>query len=169
MTTKAKTKPKTKTKSTNQTKKANCYNSKHVLCRPSTWIAAILALALLVIYGVSMYGLKHVDTKSDLDVAKLELFDELIQESLNTVKVNNEKPSVNNVTGYGISDEDGVFYVTFDYTTYNVEDPNNPVADEPKHAIMYFWKDEERGTYSHAFSYHDDNYHPGGTYVKLEK
>jgi hypothetical protein len=34
---------------------------------------------------------------------------------------------------------------------------------------MYFWKDDERGTYSHAFSYHDDDYHPGGTYVKLER
>jgi hypothetical protein len=93
----------------------------------------------------------------------------LVQKELDSTEINSEKPSVKEITGYGISDEDGVFYVTFDYTAYNVEDPNNPVADEPKHAIMYFWKDEERGTYSHAFSYHDDDYHPGGTYVKLEK
>lgn len=168
MATKAKAKNNTKTKS-KVTSKPKKYDSKHVLCHPSTWIAAALALALLVIYGVSMYGFKHIESKSSLDIAKLEVFDDLVQKELDSTEINSEKPSVKEITGYGISDEDGVFYVTFDYTAYNVEDPNNPVADKPKHAIMYFWKDEERGTYSHAFSYHDDDYHPGGTYVKLEK
>ena len=156
-------------KSTKTKKQVAKYDPKPILCHPSTWIAAALALALLIVYGVSMYGFKHIEPKTDLDIAKLEVFDDLIQKELDNTELNSEKPSVKEVTGYGISDEDGVFYVTFDYTTYNVEDPNNPVADEAKHAIMYFWKDNERGTYSYAFSYHDDDYHPGGTYVKLER
>ncbi|MBR2855550.1 hypothetical protein IKE99_01240 [Candidatus Saccharibacteria bacterium] len=157
-----------KSKTTNKTSKSSKYNAKHIFCHPSTWIAATLALALLVVYGVSMYGFKHVDTKTDLEIAKLELFDSLIQDSLSAVQVNSEKPSINKATGYGVSDEDGTFYVTFDYTTYNIDEEQNATPDETKHAIMYFWKDKERGTYSHAFSYHDDDYHPGGTYVKLE-
>ena len=156
------------TKATKKASKTTKYDPKPVLRHPSTWIAAVLLLALLVIYGVSVYGFNHIEPKTNLDIAKLEIFDSLAAEHLQNQEITTDKPSVKEITGYGISDEDGAFYITFDYTTYNVNDPSNPIPDEPKHAIMYFWKDKERGTYSHAFSYHEDDYHPGGTYVKVK-
>ena len=78
------------------------------------------------------------------------------------------QPTTKTMTGYGVSDEDGVFYITFDFTPYTVENYNRVPDGETRHAIIYFWKDNERGTYSHAFSYHDDaSYHPDGAYVKI--
>lgn len=155
-------------KTTKKSPKKVKYDPKPILCHPSTWIAAVLALALLVVYGVSMYGFKNVIPKTELDVAKLNIFDNLIEENIRNQTINSDKPSVNEMTGYGISDEDGNFYVTFDYTTYENDENHVPKFDELKHGIMYFVKDTERNTYAHAFSYHDDYYHPGGTYVELK-
>lgn len=164
--------PKKKAKSTKSTKatkpkSTTKYSPKDVLCRPSTWISALLLLALLVIYGVANYGFTHIQPKTNLDIAKLEVFDNLIQEKIRSSTITNDAPSVKEATGYGISDEDGVFYVTFDYVTYDMDANQTPSYGDLKHGIMYFWKDAERGTYSNAYSYHDDYYHPGGVYVEI--
>lgn len=145
------------------------YDPRYILCHPSTWIAAVLALALLVIYGVAMYGFNHIEPKSGLDIAKLEVFDHVINEYVESLEITNDKPTINEVTGYGISDEDGVFYVTFDFVAYEFDEGQVPNYhyDEPRHGILYFWKDDQHRTYSHAFSYHDDYYHPGGIYVEI--
>ena len=138
-----------------------------VLHRPTTWIMATLLLLVFVVCGISIYALKTVEPKTALSSAKLAVFDDLASEYIRNFEVNSEKPSVNEVTGYGISDEDGVFYVTFDYAFYDVGEDQMPKYDSLHHAIMYFWKDKERGTFSHAFSYHDDDYHPGGDYTEV--
>ncbi len=161
------TKAKGTTKGRKTTKNTEKYDARRVLCRPSTWIVAVLALALLVIYGVSMYGFTHITPQTSLDAARLAVFDHLISDYIDAEEINADKPTVNEATGYGISDEDGVFYVTFDYATYTPGENQMPQFDDLKHGIMYFWKDAKRGTYSHAFSYHDDYYHPSGTYVEI--
>ena len=114
-------------------KKTAKYDPCHILCHPSTWIAAVLLLALLVVYGVSMYGFRAIGPKTELEAAKLAVIDDVLRDYIERYEVV-DSGSYQQMTGYGISDEDNVFYVTFDYR---------------------------------AFSYHDDNYHPGGEYVKI--
>ena len=150
------------------------YDPKYVLCHPSTWIAAALLLALLVIYGVSMYGFKSIEKRTELESAKLATFDHLartyIEEMDFTVGEDNQQV-IKKATGYGVSDEDGVFYIAFDFAPHPTHDVVISSFDDlnPRHAIIYFWRDDERNTYSHAFGYYDDaSYHPSGTYVKLE-
>lgn len=139
-------------------KKTAKYNPCHILCHPSTWIAVVLLLALLVVYGVSMYGFRAIGPKTELEAAKLAVVDDVLRDYIERYEVV-DSGSYQQMTGYGISDEDNVFYVTFDYIRY--DDENHTV----KHGIMYFWPSEDGG-YGRAFSYHDDNYHPGGEYVK---
>ncbi len=155
-------------KKTTKSKKISKYDSRSILCRPSTWIAAILALALLVVYGVSMYGFKTLES-NNLNSAKLTVFDHITKQYINDMEFTvADQPTIKQATGYGVSDEDGVFYITFDFAPYSVEDNNRVTDGDFRHAIIYFWKDAERGTYSHAFSYHDDaSYHPDGTYIKF--
>jgi len=164
-----------KKKSTAKTKKTNSktakYDPKYVLCHPSTWIAAILALALLVTYGVSMYGFDHIQPKTSFESSQLAVFDELATSFIRDMDISDAK-QYKQITGYGVSDEDGVFYITFDFADLPTNGQTITSMDDLdfKHGIIYFWPDEERGTYSHAFSYHDDaSYRPGGTYVKLEQ
>ena len=155
----------TKTKSKTIAKKeTSCIST---FCHPSTWLIALLAVALLVIVGVSAYTVKELTAKNAMETAKLEVFDHLAESYIRDMEftADFDKPTVKQITGYGISDEDGVFYVTFDFFT--IDENHTPTTTEPRHAIIYFQKDNERGTYGHAFSYHDDDYHPGGTYVKL--
>lgn len=140
-----------------------------VLHRPTTWIMATLLLLVFVVCGISIYALKNVEPKTALSSAKLAVFDDLASEYIRDFEINSERPSVNEVTGYGISDEDGVFYITLDFTYYDIDESQTPKYQYTglRHAIMYFWKDKERGTYSHAMSYHDDYYHPGGVYTEV--
>lgn len=157
----------TKTKRKNSSQRNKSIDTKHVLCRPSTWTVAVLALALLVVCGISAYGISRFTPQGKLDAAKLAVFDNLIKDHIRDQKINDDKSTVNEATGYGISDEDGVFYVTFDYVEYDSDESQMPQFGDLKHGIMYFWKDAERGTYSHAFSYHDDYYHPEGVYTEI--
>ena len=134
------------------------YDYKYILCHPSTWIVVVLLLALLVVYGASMYGFRAIGPKTELEAAKLAVVDDVLRDYIERYEVV-DSGSYQQMTGYGISDEDNVFYVTFDYIRY--DDENHTV----KHGIMYFWPSEDGG-YSRAFSYHDDYYHPGGEYIK---
>lgn len=153
-------------KKSNRGKKASA-KSGCFLCNPSTWLIGLLALALLVVCGVSVYGFKSIEQRNSIDARKIAVFDDMMQTYFYEAKLNAKSAlEQKNVTGYGISDEDGVFYVTFDMAMYDGESPANLI--DKKYGIMYFWPDKERGDYSHAYSYHDDaSYHPGGIYVKL--
>lgn len=147
-------------KSTKKTTCAKC-DSKCILCHPSTWIAMVLLLALLVIYGVSMYGFKALEQRTKFETAKLAIADDLLKDYIEQYEVV-DSGSHRQMTGYGISDEDNVFYLTFDYVRF---DDNDKTV---RHGIMYFWPDENGG-YSRAFSYHDDDYHPGGDYLRISE
>ena len=168
MSTKAK--KSTKAKQSTKTKKAKTIaEEKSVLKRPTTWIMAALLFALLFIYGLSMYGFKVLEQKTKLESAELATFGHLAKMYIKDMEFDvNDQPTIKQATGYGISDEDGVLYVTFDFAPYTVEDNNIIPQGEMRHAIIYFQKDTERGTYGHAFGYYDDaSYHPEGTYVKF--
>ena len=135
-------------------------------CNPSTWVIGLLALALIAVCGVAAYGFKSVEQGNSIEAKKIAVFDDVMNGYFSEVKLNdNSKAEQKKITGYGISDEDGVFYVTFDMEMYNGESPAKLIGKQ--YGVMYFWPDNERGTYSHAFSYHDEAYHPGGVYVKL--
>lgn len=146
------------------------YDPKSILCHPSTWIAAVLLCALLVIYGISMYGFKNIGKKTELESAELATFSHLAKMYVKDMEFDiDDQPTIKQATGYGVSDEDGVLYVTFDFIPYTVENNNRIPQGDMRHGIMYFQWDPERGNYGHAFSYHDDaSYHPEGTYVRFE-
>lgn len=133
----------------------------------STWIIGLLLVTLLIVTVLGTIGVKHLqaNSRTKLDVARLEVFDDVAKTFIESQEIRADQDTVQEVTGYGISNEDGVFYITFNYYVFS-ESGEEPVAHP---AIVYFWKDEERGTYSHAFSYHDDSpsYHPEGIYVDL--
>ncbi|MBR3253910.1 hypothetical protein IKF86_01545 [Candidatus Saccharibacteria bacterium] len=138
--------------------------------QPSVSVGIIITLAISLIVAIvfAVCAIAQIKSyNSGLTAAKLEVFDHLVTEYVHDMEVSNEKATLNEITGYGVSDEDGVFYATFDYATYDLDENRMPQFDDIKHGIVYFWKDAERGTYSHAFSYHDDYYHPGGTYIEV--
>ena len=163
------TKTKAKTNSKSSMKKGTgCCSA---FCHPSTWLIAILALALLAVCGISAYGFEKLSSKTDIESAKLAVFDHLADSYISDMDftVNYDQPTVTQATGYGVSDEDGVFYITFDFAPYPAEDaPITSIEDiDLRHGIIYFQWDPERNTYGHAFSYHDDDYHPSGVYYEL--
>ena len=130
----------------------------------------IVVLTTVLVFGIlQVRGLKMI---GEMDQAKLEITDNLLESYFNELDLV-EGGSVNKMTGYGISDEDGVFYVTFDYIRHD-EFPEDyketfDLSGVPiRHGIMYFWP-SENGGYSYAYSYHDDYYHPGGEYVRLDQ
>ena len=153
----------------NKTKQSK-YDPRFVLCHPSTWIAAVLGLALLVVYGLSMYGFGHIKTVNKLEASELAVFGHLATMYVKDMEFeSNGQPTIKQATGYGVSDEDDVLYVTFDFVPYAVENNNRIPQGDIRHGIIYFQWDAERNTYGHAFGYYDDaSYHPDGTYVRLE-
>ena len=126
------------------------------------WIIGLLFIALIVVTTLGAISIKKLESeaRTDLDIARLAVFDDIAAEFIRNQDIRSEK-TFQDMTGYGISDEDGAFYITFNY--YLAGD--DTLSAHP--AIIYFWKDAERGTYSHAFSYPDDpSYHPDGIYVE---
>lgn len=164
----------TKAKTKLHTKKAT--TASHGI-RPSVGIIFTLFVALIIAITFAMVSfnqLKSSDTA--LARAKLAVFDDLAREYIreNDVTPDNGVSEFYQMTGYGISDEDDTFYITFDFAdpanmTTSYDEAGNLIVDNAKHGIMYFWEDKDHGTYSHAYSYHDDDYHPAGTYVKVAR
>ena len=150
--------------------KAIKYDPRPILCHPSTWIAAVLGLALLVVSGLSVYALNQSHIPSKLESSELNIFDHLAKMYIHDMEFEvNDQPTIKQATGYGVSDEDDVLYITFDFVPYTVEDNNRVPQGDMRHGIIYFKWDPNQNTYGHAFSYHDDaSYHPEGTYVEFE-
>ena len=164
-------KPKAKKSQKSQNSTAKCA-TKCTLCHPSTWLIALLAIALFVICGLFAYGFKNFEVKTNLDSAKLAVFDHVAESYIRDMEftTNYDKPAIKQATGYGISDEDGVFYITFDFAPYPATGETISSMDDLdfRHGIVYFQWDAERGTYGHAFSYpNTPDDHPAGVYVKL--
>lgn len=128
-------------------------------------IIGLLFVALVIVTTLGIVSVKKLENeaRTDLDIARLAVFDDMAAEFIKAQEIRSDE-TVQEMTGYGISDEDDVFYITFNYYTFNDDGSVDPVAHP---AIIYFWKDAERGTYSHAFSYPDSpTYHPAGIYVE---
>ena len=154
-------------------KKSNTNNKCHS-CKITAWINVVLSVILLAGAGFSIWKILDLESKvpNTIEAKKMEIFDDLM---ISYVRHNEvvDTGSIQEMTGYGISDEDGVFYVTFDYMRVDempkdcgetVDFSNVPI----RHAIMYLWPSEDGG-YGHAYSYHDDYYHPGGEYIKVRE
>ena len=146
-------------------KKTNPKESRNVPCdhcsaagRVKNVLLSALLVGLIVGVALMAYLSFKKPHQTTIEVAKLAVIDDVLRDYIERYEVV-DGGSYQQMTGYGISDEDNVFYVTFDYIRY--DDERHTV----RHGIMYFWPSEDGG-YSRAFSYHDDNYHPGGEYVK---
>ena len=158
----------TKKRTTKKAKTTKTKKETSIFKRPTTWAIAALVFALVFVSGLSLHALKSKVASNRLEAAELEVFSHLAESYIREMEYEyQEQPTMQQITGYGVSDEDGVLYITFDYAPYTVED-NNRIPGEVQHGIMYFWKDAEHNTYGHAFSHHDDaSYHPAGTYIRL--
>ena len=139
--------------------------------RPSVGIIITLAVALIISIVISVVSVTQLKkNSSELVSDKLALFDHLAESYIRDMDFKAEDQDVyKQITGYGVSDEDGVFYITFDFAPYPAEGTIITSMDDLdfRHGIIYFQWDAERNTYGHAFSYHDDAYHPGGIYYSL--
>lgn len=130
--------------------------------RPSVGIIITLAIALIISITINVISITQLKTnESNLVSDKVAIFDHLAESYIRDMDfLVNDQPVYTQMTGYGVSDEDGVFYITFDFVT-------GPTEENPRHGILYFQWDEEHGAYGHAFSYHEDDYHPGGIYYRF--
>lgn len=141
---------------------------------PAVGIILTLIVALIIAITISVVSFNQLKSnETALAKAKLAVFDDLAREYIreNDVTPDNGVSEYYQMTGYGISDEDGTFYIAFDFAdpatvVISTDENGNQVIENANHGIMYFWEDKDRGTYSHAYSYHDDNYRPAGIYVK---
>ena len=138
-------------------------------------IIITLSVALIVAIVIAVCAIVQFKSfNNSLNQAKLETFDHIAEMYIKDMEftTGNNQPTVKQATGYGVSDEDGVLYITFDFAPYPTGDAINFTSDDLdfRHAIVYFQWDPERSTYGHAFGYYDDaSYHPDGTYVKFEE
>ncbi|MBQ3293166.1 hypothetical protein IJG93_02600 [Candidatus Saccharibacteria bacterium] len=136
-------------------------NSSHGV-RPSVGIILTLSVALIISIVISVVSVSQLKANdSNLASDKLAIFDHLAESYIRDMEfMVGDQPAYTQMTGYGVSDEDGVFYITFDFAM-------QPTDETPRHGIIYFKWDAEHGSYGHAYSYHDDAYHPGGIYYSL--
>ncbi len=127
---------------------------------PSIGIIITLTIALVVSIVINVISVTQLKAnESNLSSDKIAIFDHLAESYIREMEFTTEKPAYAQITGYGVSDENGVFYITFDFAL--------PSSEAPRHGIIYFEWDDEHGSYGHAFSYHDDDYHPGGIYYRF--
>lgn len=164
-----------KTKSTRAKQKSS--TAPHGV-RPSAGIIFTLIIALIVAITIGVVSFNRLKSSdAALANAKLAVFDNIASEYIREYDItpDNGVKEYYQMTGYGISSEDGVFYITFDFVdpaaaVIASDEAGNQVIENAQHGIMYFWEDSERpGHYSHAYSYHDDNYHPDGIYVEISQ
>ena len=131
--------------------------------RPSIGIIITLAVALIISIILNVVSVTQVKIdNSSFAAKKLEVFDDIVESYIRDmdVQVNGENPS-KQITGYGVSDENDVFYITFDF----VLDP----MQGTHHGILYIEWDAEHGSFGHAYAYYEDeSYHPDGTYYQME-
>ncbi len=135
-------------------------------------IGIILAVSLFCNFVFLIFSL-FCNNLSTIEQNKLAVFDDLAFSYINEIDLNEDNPNdFYQMTGYGISNEDNVFYITFkifDYTNCANE------TDEPdiQYGVVYFWPSNSQSpysntiSYSHAYSYHSEPYHPEGEYVSL--
>ncbi len=134
-------------------------NVENKLFAPKRFLLAGLIIIFGALFGVGLFNITSTRQTTNIDNVKLAAFDTLTETFLaNTDFLPNEDATAK-VVGYGITDEDGTFYIKCD--VYNSTLPGNHCA-----AIIYFC--EDNGNYSYKCQILDDpNYHPSGEYYQV--
>lgn len=132
------------------------------------WSMTMAFSFLIVLICCSTVTIKHLEANvvSNLDMARLEVFDKIADGFLdNALGDNTGNPADKKIVGYGISDENKLFYIKCNF--YN--NPSERASEEPEiasSAIIYFHKDHDDYTYS--CQYLDDlDYRPDGEYHEI--
>ena len=139
--TKRTTKPKT-------AKKDCCGNSKlgHKMI---IGLLTVLVICVVTVIVTQIWGLKQNALTKNQETY-LEVFPVLARDFAANQDIVADQDEVVTMTGYGVSDTDGAFYIAFDFYT---RDENYQPTSDVRHGKVYFWKDATRGTYSYAYSY----------------
>ena len=132
------------------------------------WSISMVFSFLVILICCSTVTIKHLETNivSNLDMARLEVFDKIADGFIDSALGNNtDNPANKKIVGYGISNENRLFYIKCNF--YN--NPSDYVSEEPEiasSAIIYFHKDQDDYTYS--CQYLDDlDYRPDGEYHEI--
>ena len=158
-------KKKTTKRPAKKTTKVEC---KNVLCRPATWIFSACILAFMLVTATLLYGvvIKNSNNYTAIENGKLATWSGIAKGFLADQQINTNYSTLNVMTGYGVSDEDNTFYITFNY--YIIGADGQPNMNTPHAAIMYVYSPEQtgHGSNGYAFGYYDDDptYHPSGVY-----
>ena len=114
----------------------------------------IVALVAVIIGATAAFTMIVQDLKKQTITSEqatyLTVFDELAENFAQNLDISDKGRTVAEMTGYGVSDEDGAFYIKFDFM---VVDDEGQVVQEKSSGKVYFWYDEGRNNYSYAFSY----------------
>lgn len=126
---------------------------------PKRFLLARLIMIFGVLFGVGLFNITSTGQTTNIDNAKLAAFDTLTETFLSNTDFLPDEDATAKVVGYGITDEDGTFYVKCD--VYSSALPGNHCS-----AIIYFC--ENNGNYSYKCQILDDsNYHPSGEYYQV--
>ena len=123
------------------------------------FLLAGLTITLSLVFGIGLFHLVSARQTTNIDNAKLAAFDTLTENFLVNSDLLPAKNTTTRIVGYGITDEDGTFYVKCD--VYSDTLPGNHCS-----TIIYFC--EENGNYSYKCQILDDpDYHPSGEYYQV--
>ena len=126
---------------------------------PKRFLLAGLIIIFGVLFGVGLFNITSTGQTTNIDNVKLAAFDTLAETFLANTDFLPNEDATTKVVGYGITDEDGTFYIKCD--VYSSTLPGNHCA-----AIIYFC--EDNGNYSYKCQILDDpNYHPSGEYYQV--
>ncbi len=123
------------------------------------FLLAGLVIILSVISGIELFRLAPTRQTANIDNAKLAAFDTLTENFIANTNLLPNEDVTTQIVGYGITDEDGTFYVKCDVFSNTL--PGNHCS-----AIIYFC--ENNGSYSYRCEVLDDSsYHPSGEYYQI--
>ena len=126
---------------------------------PKRFLLAGLTIILGVVFSIGLFHLISMEQTTNINNAKLAAFDTLTESFLASSDLLPTENTTTKIVGYGISDEDGTFYVKCD--VYGSTLPGNHCS-----AIIYFC--ENNGDYSYKCQILDDpNYRPSGEYYQV--
>ena len=126
---------------------------------PKRFLLAGLIMIFGIVFGVGLSHLIYTSQTTTIENAKLATFDTLAESFLANTNLLPNEDTATEIVGYGITDEDGTFYVKCD--VYSSTLPGNHCS-----AIIYFC--EDNGNYSYKCQILDDsNYHPSGEYYQV--
>ncbi|MBR2753550.1 helix-turn-helix domain-containing protein [Candidatus Saccharibacteria bacterium] len=126
---------------------------------PKRFLLTGLIMVFGIVFGVGLSHLISTNQTTTIENAKLATFDTLAENFLANTNLLPNEDATTKVVGYGITDEDGTFYIKCD--VYSSTLPGNHCA-----AIIYFC--ENNDNYSYKCQILDDpNYHPSGEYYQV--